>query len=148
MEEEVAPVTGRETHRQSALGLDAEYSSGYWIVRGELIHSRWTLPALAAPHIDGPLGATAAFVETRYRITPRVFAAARADRLTFSRIRGERLFGGQPTPWDAPVTRVEAGGGFYLQRNLTLRAVVQHNWRDAGRVRSRTYLSGQLAYWF
>jgi hypothetical protein len=113
-----------------------------------MIHSRWNLPALAAPQIDGPLGATAAFVEARYRITPRIFAAARADRLTFSRITGQRLFGGRPTPWDAPVTRLEAGGGFYLQRNLTVRAVVQGNWRDAGRVTERTYVSAQLAYWF
>ena len=53
-----------------------------------------------------------------------------------------------PTPWDAPVTRIEAGGGVYLQRNLTVRVVAQHNWRDGGRVRNRTYVSGQLAYWF
>lgn len=148
IEDTVATLTARATHRQRAVGFDAEYSRGYWIVRGEMIQSWWQLPALAAPTIDGPLGALAAFVETRYRITPRIFAAARADRLTFSRIRGERLFGGQPTPWDAPVTRLEAGGGLYLQRNLTLRAVVQGNWRDSGRVRNRTFVSGQLAYWF
>jgi hypothetical protein len=148
IEDAVAARNGRETHRQRALGIDAEYSRGYWIVRGEMIHSQWNLPALAAPLIDSPLGSTAGFIETQYRITPRVFAAARADRLTFSRIRGQRLFGGEPTPWDAPVTRLEAGGGFYLQRNLTLRGVVQRNWRDAGRVHNRTYVSGQLAYWF
>jgi hypothetical protein len=148
LEDVVAAPNGRGTHRQRAVGLDAEYSRGYWIVRGETIDSRWDLPALAAPRIDAPLRARAAFVETRYRITPRVYAAARADRLTFSRIRGERLFGGQPTPWDAPVTRLEAGGGVYLQRNLTLRAVVQRNWRDAGRVKNRTFASAQLAYWF
>ena len=58
------------------------------------------------------------------------------------------LFGGAPTPWDAPVTRIEAGGGFYLQRNLTLRGIVQRNWRDGGRVRNRTFVSGQISYWF
>jgi hypothetical protein len=133
---------------QRALGVDAEYSRGYWIVRGELIESRWNIPGLAQPLIDAPLRARASFVESRYRFTPRLFAAARADHLTFSTVRGARLFGGRPTPWDAPVTRVEAGGGIYLQRNLTARAVVQHNWRDAGRVKSRTYVSGQLAFWF
>ena len=117
-------------------------------MRGELIDSRWTLPAIAAPSITSPLRATAAFVETRYRFGPRYFAAARVDRLTFSRIRGQRLFGGEPTPWDAPVTRLEVGGGVYVRRNLTARAVVQRNWRDAGRVTARTYLSGQVAYWF
>jgi hypothetical protein len=141
-------LAARQTHTQRALGLDAEYSRGYWIVRGEAIESRWNLPGLGVPRIESPLWARAAFVETRYRITPRFFAAARADRLTFSSIRGQRLFAGAPTPWDAPVSRVEAGGGVYLQRNLVLRGVVQRNWRDAGRVKKRTFVSSQLSYWF
>ena len=148
LENGLAALTTRQVHAQRALGFDAEYSRDSWIVRGEVIDSRWNLPDLSAPRIDAPLWARAAFVETRYRFTPRLFAAARADRLTFSSIRGQRLFAGQPTPWDAPVTRVEAGGGIYLQRNLTLRAVVQRNWRDAGRVKNRTFVSGQLSYWF
>jgi hypothetical protein len=148
LENGLAALTTRQVHAQRALGLDAEYSRDYWIVRGEVIDSRWNLPDLSAPRIDAPLWARSGFVETRYRFTPRLFAAARADRLTFSSIRGQRLFAGQPTPWDAPVTRVEAGGGIYLQRNLTFRAVVQRNWRDAGRVKNRTFVSGQLSYWF
>ncbi|HEY2431908.1 MAG TPA: hypothetical protein VGI12_04470 [Vicinamibacterales bacterium] len=142
------PALGPHDYTQEALGVDGEYSRGYWIVRGEAIHSRWSLPQINKPFIDAPLGATAAYLEMRYRVGPRVFLGARGDRLTFSRITGERLFGGQPTPWDAPVTRVEAGGGVNLQRNLTLRAIVQRNWRDGGRVQERTYVSGQLAYWF
>jgi hypothetical protein len=148
LENAVAAATGRHGHDQRALGLDGEYSRGFWIVRGELIDSRWHLPGLAPPLIEGPVSARAGFVETRYRLTPRFFVAARADRLTFSLIRGQRRFAGQPTPWDAPVTRIEAGGGVYLQRNLTVRLVAQHNWRDAGLVENRTYVSGQLSYWF
>jgi hypothetical protein len=142
------PVLGEHDYTQTALGFDGEYSRGYWLVRGELIDSRWSLPRINAPFIDGPVAARAGYVESRYRIGPRLFVAARADRLSFSRVTGSRLFSGRPTPWEAPVTRVETGGGVYLQRNLTLRAVVQHDWRDGGRVRSRTYVSGQLSYWF
>jgi hypothetical protein len=87
-------------------------------------------------------------VESRYRFTPRFFAAARVDGLTFSRIAGRRLFDGVATPWDAPVTRIEAGGGVYLERNITLRGVLQRDWRDAGRVHNRTYASAQISYWF
>jgi hypothetical protein len=148
LEDLVAATTTREAHTQRAVGLDAEYSRDYWIVRGEMIDSRWNLPAMAAPLLDPALTARAAFIETRYRLSPRFFAAARADRLTFSLVRGQRRFAGEPTPWDAPVTRLEAGGGVYLQRNLTLRAVVQRNWRDAGLVQNRTFTSAQLAYWF
>ena len=142
------PVLGAHDYTQQAVGVDGEYSRGYWIVRGEAIRSRWTLPAINRPFIEDPIAATSGYVEGRYRFSPRVFAAARADRLTFSTIRGARLFGGRPTPWDAPVTRIEVGGGYYVQRNLLLRAVVQRDWRDAGRVRSRTFLSGQISYWF
>ena len=133
---------------QDAVGADAEYSRGYWMVRGEAIWNHVHLPVIAAPYITDPVSARSGFVETRYRFTPRWFAAARLDSLRFSDVTGVRFFNGQPTPWDAPVTRVEAGGGFYLQRNLIARAVVQRNWRDAGRVPNKTYLSGQLSYWF
>ncbi len=134
--------------RQQSIGIDVEYSRAYWIVRSELVATSWKLPQLASPLISEPLRAMTGFVETRYRINPRFFAAGRLDGLTFSRVRGERRFNGQLTTWDAPVTRVEVGGGLYIQRNLTLRAVVQGNWRDGGRVHDRTYVSGELAYWF
>ena len=47
-------------------------------------------------------------------------------------------------PWDAPVTRIEGGVGVYFQRNFMLRTMVQGNWRTAGRVHDRTFLSAQL----
>ena len=143
-----APVLGARSYSQRAVAVDAEYSRDYWIVRGEVIDSRWTVPELNLPLISRPLRATAGFVETRYRFGPRYFAAGRVDRLTFSRVRGARLFNGTPTPWDAPVTRLEAGAGVYLRRTLTARAVVQRNWRDAGRVTARTFLSAQIAFGF
>jgi hypothetical protein len=148
LEDLYAPVLGARRYSQRAIGLDAEYSRGYWIIRTEAVLSRWNLPKLNRPFLDVPLRADAAFLETRYQFTPRLFAAARIDGLTFSTIRGERLFAGQATPWDAPVSRLEAGGGIYLQRNLIARAVVQRNARPAGRVHTRTFLSAQLAYWF
>ena len=139
---------GKNNFPQDAIAADAEYSRGYWMLRGEAIWNSWHLPLIAAPYITDPLRADSAYVETRYRFTPRYFAAARADALRFSKITGVRFFSGQPTSWDAPVTRVEVGGGVYLQRNLTLRGIVQRNWRDGGRVRDKTYLSAQISYWF
>lgn len=139
---------GPHDYTQDAVGIDGEYSRGYWLVRGEAIVSRWTLPKINMPFIDRPLDAYTGYVEGRYRFTPRLFAAARVGSLTFSRVIGQRLFDGQPTQWDAAVTRVEFGGGINLQRNLTARGVVQYNWRDGGRVSERTYVSAQLSYWF
>jgi hypothetical protein len=139
---------GPHDYTQDAVGLDGEYSRGYWIVRGEAIFSHWTLPKINTPFIERPLGARTGYVEGRYRFGPRVFGAMRVDALSFTRIPGQRLFEGRPTQWDAPVSRVELGGGIDIQRNLTARLVVQRNWRDGGRVHNRTYVSGQLAYWF
>jgi hypothetical protein len=136
------------SYPQTAFGLDAEYSRAYFLVRGEVIVSRWTLPAISEPFLASPLRATASYVEGRYRLSPRFFAGARADHLDFSNVQGLRLANGLATPWEYPVTRVEAGGGMYLQRNLVLRAVVQRNWRDGGRVRNATFASGQVSYWF
>ena len=160
------PVFPGQSYRQRSYGFDAEYSRGYWIVRGEFINTRWNIPAVGQPLIQNPLRATAAYVEGKYRLTPRYFVAARVDRMTFSNITGQNnvvidgnpplLIGawtpGVPTPWDAPVTRIEYGGGVYLLRNLTTRIVYQRNWRDDPRpvfvAQNKSYVSVQVAFWF
>lgn len=139
------PSTGAP--QQRALGADIEYSRDHWIVRGELVFSRWALPLPLAPSNAESVSALGRWVEGRYRITPRIFVAARADRLGFSRLQGSAP-GSPALAWDAPVTRIEAGAGYYLQRNLVARATVQANRRSGGRVRDRTFISAQLAYWF
>jgi hypothetical protein len=132
---------------QRVVGADVEYSRDHWIVRGELVWSRWSFPVPLAPSNASTVGALATWGEGRYRITPRVFLAGRADRLNFTRLRGS-VPQSRALPWDAPVTRLEGGFGVYLQRNFVLRAMAQANWRPAGRVPNRTFLSAQLAYWF
>jgi len=132
------------SHAQTAFGADAEYSRGYWLVRSEVVWSRWNVP-FATPASNLTVGALGAWVEGRYRVTPRIVVSGRADRLAFSRLDvGPNL---TPT-WDANVWRIEADAGYYIQRNLLARVAVQHNDRDGGRVRKRTYYSGQVAYWF
>lgn len=134
-----------DAHAQTAFGADAEYSRGYWLVRSELVWSRWRLP-WPTPPPDGPdLDALGAWIEGRYRLTPRLYLAARADRLNFSRLTGPD---GTRSTWDAPVTRVEAGAGYRLERNLLLNATVQVNRRDGGRIEDRTFVAMRVAWWF
>ena len=129
---------------QAAWGADAEYSHGHYLVRLETVLSEWTLPPIAAPLISAPLRALSTSVEGRYRVAPGVYAAARVDHLGFSEIAGSA---GTDT-WDAPVTRVELGGGYSIQRNLLLKVSVQRNTRDGGRVPTLTLGAAQVVFWF
>ncbi len=136
-----ASLTGRPQSAfvQRALGADVEYSRDHYLVRFEMLDSVYDLAT-----IDARLGARASMIEGRYRLTPRLFAAARLDHLGFSTIRGTA----RTTTWEAPVTRWEAGGGYLVQRNAQIRLSIQRNTRDGGRVQEMTALAAQLLYWF
>jgi hypothetical protein len=124
---------------QTAIGADAEYSRDYYLIRFEAVRSSWTLPTIRAP-----LVATGGWIEGRYKIHPRFYAAARFDHLGFSSITGTT----RTADWEAPVTRFEVGGGYLLQRNLQLKASFQHNAREAGRVTHLKIGSAQVVFWF
>jgi hypothetical protein len=125
---------------QRGLGLDAEYSIGRFVGRGELLWARWTLPT---PFTGGPLKATSVFGEARYRVLPGVHVAARAEHLGFSQITGSLR-----DHWDAPVKRFEVGAGWSVLRNVMIKASWQRNLRDAGRVQHDSFGAMQLVYWF
>ena len=129
---------GDDRSTQRALGIDAEYSRDHWLVRGEAVWDQWQIPTLA-----DAMAASSGFLEGRYKILPGFFVAGRLDRLTFGRIA---TLSGSRT-WDAPVTRVETGAGFYIRRNFLAKSTYQHNWRDGGGVRSRGLLIVQLQFW-
>lgn len=129
---------------QTALGADVEYSRDYYLLRFEAIVSDWRIPLVRAPEIELPLRATAAAVEGRYKVRPGLYAAARVDGLSFSRITGTT----RRDTWDAPVRRIELGAGYSLQRNLMLKLSYQHNTRLTTRVPTVDAAATQLVYWF
>ena len=129
---------------QTAFGGDVEYSRDYYLLRAETVWSEWKIPAVAAPLVDRPLRALATYVEGRYKLRPDLYIAARADHLGFSDVVGSS----GPQSWDAPVTRLEIGAGYSLQRNLLLKFSVQRNTRDGGRPTQATLPSAQIVYWF
>ena len=131
-------IEGSGGSSQRALGLDAELSRGHWLIRGEFIRNSWQVPTLAQN-----LRAWSLSVESRYKILPGLFAAGRADRLSFDEVRSTR----ESEAWDAPVTRLEAGLGYYLRPNLLGKVAYQHNWREGGLVRRRGLLAAQLHFW-
>lgn len=132
------------TNDQTAAGFDAEYSRGHLIVRAEGIFSRWRLPQSAPPFLPEPLRASALDIEGRYRIVPGLYAAIRVGRLDFSEVCGSTGC----LPWDAPVRRVEAGGGFAIRRNIVVKGAYQYNWRDGTPRTTLGLASAQLLVWY
>jgi hypothetical protein len=129
---------------QQAFGADAEYSRDYYVIRFETIVNDWRLPIVRAPALDLPLRARSTMIEGRYKIMPGLYAAARYDHLGFSDITATS----RTDTWDAPVTRVEIGGGYSLQRNLLLKLAYQFNRRDGGRVQTLDLPAVQVLFWF
>jgi hypothetical protein len=137
------PGTGSFT--QDAWEGDVEYSRDYYLIRVETIVSAWHVPFSKRPDLKDALRAVATSVEGRYKIRPGLYAAARWDHLAFSEVTGAQ----GTLPWDAPVTRVEVGAGYSLQRNLLLKLSFQHNARDGGRLTgSANQAATQIVYWF
>ncbi len=148
--------------RQDAWGVDGEYSVGYVVFRGEIIGSRWATP-FSSGETTRRLGAMSGWLEGRVTLSPRWYVAVRGERLGFESINrsmpampayGEATGGtsgaGPPADveWDAPVSRVEAGAGYRIRRNLRIKVSWQENWRDGGRIRRDTLVGTQLVYWF
>jgi hypothetical protein len=134
----------RQRFAQRSFGFDAEYSRGYWLVRAEGIAVRWALPYLYDPPIDEPITSAGISVEGRYRVAPGLTLGARVDHLGFSELAGRY----ETLPWDAPVSRVEAGLAWTIARHVTARVSVQHNHRDRGKVTSSTLPAVQVSLWF
>jgi hypothetical protein len=132
------------SYTQTAFGADVEYSRDYYLVRAETIVSDWRVPLAGAPHITLPLRAVAGAIEGRYKLRPAFYVAARVDAMGFSRITGTA----RTAEWDAPLSRIEVGGGYSIQRNLQVRLSVQHDERDGGRVRRSTITATQVLFWF
>jgi hypothetical protein len=130
---------------QTAWGGDLEYSRDHYLIRFETVGSAWRLPAVAMPALPQQLDAVSTSIEGRYKLRPGLYAAARFDHLGFSKVVGTE----ETLPWDAPVTRVEVGAGYSLQRNLLLKLSYQHNRRNGGRlVRGADLGAAQLVFWF
>jgi hypothetical protein len=132
-------LAGSSRSQQQAVGMDIEYSRDHWMLRSEIIWNQWQVPTLAQP-----LDATSAFLEGRYKVSPAIFVASRIDRLGFAQLASASL---GTRSWDAPITRIESGIGYYIRRNLIAKGTYQHNWRDGGQIRSRGLFAAQLHFW-
>ena len=129
---------------QLAHGLDVEYSRGHWLTRAEAVLSEWRIPLMA----EGARGVT-----SRDRVWSRGTLRVHPGRVRGRPGRAPRIQShhgsSQRLAWDAPVTRVELGGGYYVQRNVIARVSFQMNRRDAGADQSLGTGGGlKVLFWF
>ncbi len=140
-DEVYAAVDGElEPGHQSSWGLDTEYSVGHFVLRAEAIWSHFEMPTLDS----GALGAFGGLIEASYKLSPGLFVAARVDHMRHDRVEGTD----GPIRWESPITRIEAGIGYYFHRHVLAKASFQYNERDSGRVRARGIPAVQLLFWF
>ena len=126
--------------RQTSWGIDTEYSVGHVVLRAEAIWSRFEMPTLDS----GALGAFGGLIEARYKLSPGLYLAARMDHMRHDRVEAT----GGAIRWEAQITRIEAGIGYYLHRHVLAKASFQYNERGGGHVTSRGLPAVQLLFWF
>ena len=103
---------------------DLGIQAGHLEVNVEGAHNTWQTPTV------GDLDVDAGYVEVKYQFMAGAYAAGRYDVERFGRIEDSA---GVDAPWDADVTRIEAGAGYRFSRGVLGKVVYQHDERDFGR---------------
>jgi hypothetical protein len=67
-------------------------------------------------------------LEGKYTIIPRLYLAARFGRLRFNNV----LLNGTSQLWDYPVASLEAGFGYFIDRNALIKLVRRETRIDGG----------------
>ncbi len=106
--------------RADGIGVDARWLRGPWSAQGEWMQFHFALPGF----IRSP-SKTAAYVDVKRIISPRIFAAARVNLDDSNRIKDESAFGA--TRYAGPQQLYEATVGYRLNREQLLK--VGAGWR-------------------
>lgn len=110
---------GLGEYHQTAYGADWEFSYRYFMMTGEFVRSTWD-----ATVIESELSNWSAYSDIKYKLHPRWYIAGRYDIMRFSKIKESKL-SSEKTPWDYNVQRYEAGIGFRVTTDVTLKLVEQ-----------------------
>ncbi len=109
---------GKGEFKQVAYGVDLEASYRYLIVFGEFVKSKWD-----ATTKEKELSNWSFYVDGKYKILPRLYISGRYDRMNFSKILNPDTR--KKEGWDYNVQRYEAGLGFRVTTDATLKLVEQ-----------------------
>ena len=102
---------------QIVFGADAAWSWHAWQVSGEFIFNRFQVP------IAGNADVFSWYVETKYQITPHLFAAARWNQQVYNQINTTT----GPQNWDNDEMRLDLGLGYKWSANILTK--LQYSWQ-------------------
>jgi hypothetical protein len=118
------PGRSRRDYRQRLLAQDASFAWHHLQIWAEVFESSFDVPSV------GPARTWAGYVETKYKLTPRLFGALRINRQVFSTLDT----GAGRVPWGHDVWRVDLASGYRLtphaQLKLQISAEQQETLRD------------------
>ena len=104
-----------EDFKQNAFGIDLEFSRGYLDLHAEYVRNKWDVII-----DEKELANTGWYIEPKYKLTPRLYAAVRYDQMIFDEIGdGE----GGKFRWDYDLVRIEGGLGYKISKDITLKIV-------------------------
>lgn len=109
---------GKGEYRQKAYGADVEASYRYLIVFSEFVRSTWD-----ATVDEGSLSNWSWYIDAKYKIHPKFYIAGRYDMMNFSEIMNPAT--GKKEGWDYNVKRYEAGMGFRITTDASIKLVEQ-----------------------
>lgn len=130
---------GLGEYHQTAYGADWELSYRYFMMSGEFVRSTWD-----ATVIEGELSNWSVYSDIKYKLHPRWYIAGRYDIMRFSEIRESKL-SSKKTPWDYNVQRYEAGIGFRVTTDVTLKLVEQWTRFDQSEIPMSRLTAVQLS---
>lgn len=104
--------------KQTTYGLDAAYAHGHWQVWAEAIHARFDVPGIGDVHT------TSAFIESKYKVTPSLWIAARWNQSWNGDIPGLA----DDLSYDRNAWRADLAIGLRLSRHAQLK--LQYSYGD------------------
>ena len=105
-----------DTYMQQAAEVDLEFSRGHAVFYGEGVMNTWQVP-LGLRKAD--LKVLGFYLEGKYTLFPRLYAALRLSGLKFNDVVLEQV----EQPWDYDVTEWEGGFGYFIERDVLLKLV-------------------------
>jgi hypothetical protein len=124
---------------QTTYGIDASYQHHHLQIWGEVIYTQFEIPAV------GDADAVSYYLETRYKVTPQLWAALRWNHSLFGSVPDGA--GGQ-TPWDRDAWRVDLSFGWRFSRHWQAKIQGSVGGREGNEVQGNHLLAAQLTLKF